>query len=310
MTKNVKIPISKKMRILEEIMKLEYVSRNVQGFINLFEGKVDEINKDQDSVVINDFLKALLLTAMDRKKFSHVIRSIQNDNKLDYDNLVQKLLQSETTEVPKIDTEHQLIAVIIVICFLILLKMKQFCQPLVDNDILLNLLCNRTLFVNQAENEEIKDYNLLCNTSGTIMFNFGNGYGCVQIEKVYFTPNFDLNVLSIPLLQKQGFAINFPANEKRCEVYRGNDRIIEVDQDNDLYYVKYTSVKDKIVCFTAHEKFGHPGKSIQKRLNINENESCKDCLENKMVSSPHKFKIGANITKKLEHVAPLVSKPR
>ena len=104
MTKNVKIPISKKMRILEEIMKLEYVSRNVQGFINLFEGKVDEINKDQDSVVINDFLKALLLTAMDRKKFSHVIRSIQNDNKLDYDNLVQKLLQSETTEVPKIDT--------------------------------------------------------------------------------------------------------------------------------------------------------------------------------------------------------------
>ena len=151
---------------------------------------------------------------------------------------------------------------------------------------------------------------MLCNTSGTIMFNFGNGYGCVQIEKVYFTPNFDLNVLSIPLLQKQGFAINFPANEKRCEVYRGNDRIIEVDQDNDLYYVKYTSVKDKIVCFTAHEKFGHPGKSIQKRLNINENESCKDCLENKMVSSPHKFKIGANITKKLEHVAPLVSKPR
>ena len=44
MTKNVKIPISKKMRILEEIMKLEYVSGNVQGFINLFEGKIDETN--------------------------------------------------------------------------------------------------------------------------------------------------------------------------------------------------------------------------------------------------------------------------
>ena len=32
------------MRILEEIMKLEYVSGNVQGFINLFEGKIDETN--------------------------------------------------------------------------------------------------------------------------------------------------------------------------------------------------------------------------------------------------------------------------
>ena len=344
MTKNVKIPISRKIRIGEELMNMRYTSGSIQGFINIFEGKIDELNKDSNEFEIKNGLKAILLCTMVREKFGHIVRNIENDNKLVYDNLIQKLLQCESSKSDSIEHVTETVCQVKnVRCF----KCKKIghyanvCQFKNDVDrnssfnsrsisrlpmfidgtknvkrvtavfngsivnrnsnfILdsgaTNHCCNdKNLFIDLHEDSTvlttIGGEKYVLNFSGTIVFEFGN-YGRVKIKNVFYTPDFEINVLSISLLQSQGYSVNFSANSLSCFISRENVNLIEINQFNGLYYVNYCVPKNKVQ-FSNFDRFNHSQNCVSKPRDLKIDMAIKHRFEHLIIDLMGPMKVAS-----------------